>query len=558
MKDIRLLKRIFSTIKEFLLKYIITTVAVSCRNFCIVFLGAYISSAAITAASNKNIHFLYKQSFVFITLLVLFVLLDSIFTYMQKNTIHQILMQYRHKIYEQALYSTVEDLNKIGGRSEVLSRLNQDTMQVISIFSYGIVNMLMYIISGIGATISIFMVDWHFAICLYLFGIISTIINIVLSKNQRKIYKLLQEKSALSLKIFSEQIHNSLNIKMMGLNEYTEKLFKSSMSAYDSVSIKDAQNVMYVNELATINRLFQYIGVILLGLVFYQQHIIKIGDIVFVAELSALIITMITSIGDAYSSIQKSLAGYERIEEIINIPPEKLSGLSVSMEKGNELISVKSAGIRFENKLNGFWGISFHAPQNKLIALVGASGSGKTTFLKVLLGLYQYTEGEIYLWGQDVSLYDKNQLRDNIAFVPQEDLIIEGSIKDNLLLGVINKNISTEEINTAIQIACADEWIYNVGGFNTYLGEGGYQISGGQRQSLAIARALLRKSPLLLLDEAFAGIDEMKIISILKNIKRLSNKRNLSTIVVTHDSKVLKECDITINLNEDGVSYGGK
>ena len=158
----------------------------------------------------------------------------------------------------------------------------------------------------------------------------------------------------------------------------------------------------------------------------------------------------------------------------------------------------------------------------------------------MLLGLYDNTEGDILYWGKPLEAYAKESLRSVSSYVSQDDIIVEGTLSDNITFG-IHPEPAPAEVDGLVQAFGADAWIEERGGYGVRLSDGGEQLSGGQRQMVAILRALLRKKPVLLLDEAFAGIDQAHAQRILRVLK--ASTRDTSILVVSHDEEILSCCD---------------
>nr|WP_301953259.1 ATP-binding cassette domain-containing protein [Staphylococcus epidermidis] len=171
-------------------------------------------------------------------------------------------------------------------------------------------------------------------------------------------------------------------------------------------------------------------------------------------------------------------------------------------------------------------------PKNKKIAIIGESGSGKSTVAKLIDNFYIDYEGDIKIDNISVKDISKNSLRNIISFVTQKSFIFGATIKENLTIG-INRKVSDTEINRACEIACADDFINELPQkINTQLHNGGSNLSGGQLQRIAIARAILRDTPILILDEATSSLDATIEKNILKNIEKFTESKTI--ILITH------------------------
>jgi ATP-binding cassette subfamily C protein CydC len=175
--------------------------------------------------------------------------------------------------------------------------------------------------------------------------------------------------------------------------------------------------------------------------------------------------------------------------------------------------------------------VSFSLPTGKRLAVVGPSGSGKTTLLNLLLRFWDFQEGEIRFGGKDIHAFDPDELRSQLAVVSQHTHLFNASLRENLLIA--KPNATQADIVRATQAARIHELIKNLPeGYGTFLGEQGMRLSGGERQRIAIARALLKDAPILLMDEPTANLDSITEVAILESIHKLMRGR--STLLATH------------------------
>ena len=196
--------------------------------------------------------------------------------------------------------------------------------------------------------------------------------------------------------------------------------------------------------------------------------------------------------------------------------------------------------------------ISLKIRKGSYVALTGHSGCGKSTFLKLLLGMYRMDQGICYIEYKDRTTENLTaRQRRLFAYVPQENLLISGTIRDVITLGAPSKKNEDELIQKALKIACADSFVNDLeNGIDTQLGERGSGLSEGQMQRLAIARAIFSESPILLLDEATSALDEATEAKMLSNLQTLTNR---TVVIVTHRPAALKICNRIVEFTENGV-----
>ena len=213
------------------------------------------------------------------------------------------------------------------------------------------------------------------------------------------------------------------------------------------------------------------------------------------------------------------------------------------------LRSARSKDI-FCNKRNEILAIN----KNEKVALVGLSGAGKTTFFQLIQRLYDTDEGSISIDTYPINQVSKYHLRQQIAYVPQEPVIFSKSVVDNIRIGRVNASL--EEVEKAAKLACAEEFIKDLPhGYNTLLGERGILISVGQKQRIAIARAILRDSPILLLDEATSSLDAISENAIKMAIDNISGNKTI--IVIAHRLSTVKNADRILFLEKGKLENEG-
>jgi ATP-binding cassette subfamily B protein/subfamily B ATP-binding cassette protein MsbA len=224
-------------------------------------------------------------------------------------------------------------------------------------------------------------------------------------------------------------------------------------------------------------------------------------------------------------------------------------------------LSVPHGGIEFQN-INFYYNedrpvlkdVSLRVEKGKTVALVGGSGTGKTTILSLLPRFYDPLGGKIFVDGQDVQSVTKKSLRENISFVLQDTVLLRGTIKENIALG--KPTATEEEIIHAAKLAQLDEFVKTLPlGYNTLLGDHGVGLSGGQRQRVAMARAFLKDSPILILDEPTSALDLKTESELMGALKQLMNRH--TTLIVTHRIHTIHDADYIFVLNKGQIAEHG-
>ena len=231
-------------------------------------------------------------------------------------------------------------------------------------------------------------------------------------------------------------------------------------------------------------------------------------------------------------SIEPHYVGIQYMYELIdNELPEQSTKLLPQLKVTEGRVEFDKVSFDYSNNLPVLHDVSFEVSRGEKVALIGVSGSGKTTIFKLLLALYQNRNGTIKIDGQNTSEFDVQSIRKQIAYVGQDSYVFTGTVFENIQYG--NPNATMQEIENAAKSAHAHEFISKLpNGYESFVGEGGTQLSGGQKQRLAIARAFLKNAPIILLDEATSALDSKSETKIQEALKNLLSGR--TTIVIAH------------------------
>lgn len=285
--------------------------------------------------------------------------------------------------------------------------------------------------------------------------------------------------------------------------------------------------------------------------------IISLGDFIAFNNYLSLLIWPMMAMGWVINLLQRGIASMERINTILEVEPE-----IVDTENAIKLDSIDGK-IQFQNvsfkypKTRDYVlkNINFTIDEGNTLAIVGRTGSGKTTIVNLLLRIYEVDEGNILLDNRDIKDLNIKSLRENISYVPQDNFLFTTTIKDNIGFA-FDEPISEELMVKSSKLAQVyDNIIDFPNKFDTILGERGVTLSGGQKQRVAIARALAKDSPILILDDSLSSVDTETEEKILNQLERVTNKK--TTIIISHRISTVKEADEIIVLDEGRIIERG-
>lgn len=327
----------------------------------------------------------------------------------------------------------------------------------------------------------------------------------------------------------------------------------------DQVYVK---NLKALRLMATYSPLFDLAAGIGQLLVIFFGSRMAINGTLAVAELVAFFLYLdsfyqpVRNLGNAYEAVQESMAGFERVAEILIEEPE-ITNPAHPPQQPDRI----QGAIRFDNVSFGYNGddlvlkdVSLDIPAGSSVALVGPTGVGKTTLASLLPRFYDVKKGAVTIDGIDVRDWDLDRLHESISMVLQDVFLFHGSIKDNILFG--KPDATEDEVMRAAKIANVDEFVAKMPeGYDTLIGERGVKLSGGQKQRISIARAVLKDSPILILDEATSSIDTETEMLIQQALQRLIAGR--TTVIIAHRLSTVRNVNKIVALEGNTITEIG-
>jgi ATP-binding cassette subfamily B protein len=286
------------------------------------------------------------------------------------------------------------------------------------------------------------------------------------------------------------------------------------------------------------------------------KEIITVGQFFSLLIYSYFIFEPLQMLGNVMNSYRETQVSLKKYKEIIDKPIEAIPVNSKHTGQLNE-IEFKEVSFSYnDNVANAVDNISFQIKKGETVAFVGPSGSGKTSVIKLIVGLYNPTKGEVVYNGINSSEINLNDLRAQIGFVTQDTQLFAGSIRENLLF--VNPNATDEECLDVLHRSACDSLMKRAEkGLDTVIGEGGVKISGGEKQRLSIARALLRKPTLLVFDEATSSLDSITEEEITKTVQDVTSTKEHITVLVAHRLSTVMHADKIYVLEKGVVSESG-
>ena len=478
-------------------------------------------------------------------------------------------MQYLNNYFVQVIYREIFTNTQEALGSEILKlqnktldsyssgvfiqRLIGDTSRLSSVFNMLSVN-LATIISNIGVLVAILIINVWFFIYFVIMMFILTFIRIKESRvynEQDKIFR--KEEEGVS-GFTGEVVRGARDIKMLNaensfLKVMNDKIVSLNQTRYKMTKVTRNYDLLGRSMLNLYN-----FGTIILLVLLIIVHSINIPNALVIYNYSDRVTTIIFSLNNLFKAIKDFNLSARRIFDIINdkeFPKETFGNVHLDKIEGN--FEFKNVNFSYGNN-KVLENLNFKIKANSTTAFVGRSGVGKSTIFSLIDKMYEVDSGEISIDGVNINDLDKDSIRNNITVINQSPYIFNLSIKDNLKL--VKENLTDKEMVEACKMACLDDFINTLPSkYDTIVGEGGITLSGGQKQRLAIARALIQKTEIILFDEATSALDNETQKEIQTAIHNMQGEYTI--LIIAHRLSTIIDSDRILFLNNGHIEAEG-
>ena len=448
---------------------------------------------------------------------------------------------------------TMKESNKFSS-GDLASRLNNDTQHVTNVLKNDFVNIGVQPFMAIVALGYILTLNFKLAIVsivsIPILMFIAKMLNNKMGKLFSKNYEYLGEASS-----FVEE--SIIGIDVLKTYNLEETFHSKAKKVYGKNFKTEVKVYKYLAPMQAVGLSLAWSPRLICAL--YGGHMafngeISVGTLVAVIQLLDYLAYPTAGFSFILSSVNRAISAISRIEEITKLSQEPRRGDVLVPNRKDDPIRFRDVSFEYEDSKKVLENIDLVLPQGKMIALVGASGSGKSTIIDLISGFYQGYEGDIRLYGKNIKDLNLRSIRENIAVISQDTYLFPGTIADNILYG--NKDASMEDVIRSSKASYSHDFIMDLKeGYNTKLGEGGINLSGGQKQRISMARGFLKDAPILLLDEPTASLDNYSESIIQNSLDNLTE--NKSVLVIAHRLSTILKADKIIVLNEGRIVESG-
>ncbi|HPP32170.1 MAG TPA: ABC transporter ATP-binding protein [Soehngenia sp.] len=545
------LKRLFFYFREEKNKILIAFILVILSTF-LTLLVPYFTGKIVDAltVSKENINLVEVRKLILFVLT--FYVLSSLFMFMQEFLIagisQRVVYKIRKDVFDKFQKMPVIFFDRTT-HGELMSRVTNDIDNINNTISQTMIQFMQTLISTIGTVIIMFYINKIMTLITLATVPIVLLVTKTIANNTKKYFKTQQQFLGSLNGHIEESISGIDVVRMFNKEDDMILKFKKYNDDLKEVGVKAQIWSGFIMPIMNAIGNLTFVIIVLSGSLLVLNNAITIGVVTSFIFYSKQFQKPINELASTFNQLQSGIAGAERVFEILDEEDEREDepdAIEARDIKGK--VEFKHVYFNYSENKEVLKDVSFMVEAGTNVALVGPTGAGKTTIVNLLTNFYEVTRGEILIDDVNIKKYKKNSLRNMFGVVLQDTYLFSGTIKENIRYGKLDA--TDEEIILACQISNADEFIKRLpDGYNTYIAEGGSNLSQGQRQLLAIARAVLKDPSILILDEATSNVDtrtELKIQEAMINLMK-----NRTTFIIAHRLSTIRDADV-IMMIENG------
>lgn len=475
-----------------------------------------------------------------------------------KEFLYDVLSSWVHQDIKNDLFAHIQTLEfeyfDNMNTGELMSRIGEDAENIWQTIGCGMRLFIENIIYFVISTIIIFVLNYKLALACFIVMIPIGFIGIKLENKFGETYSKISDQTAEINTIAQEDIAGIKLVKAFSREKYEINKFLKMNKVYYDLNMEQAKIIGdYFPPIEFLTNIALVIMIVLGGFLVMDGEV-SIGILVAFNGYIWNLIWPMRMLGELTDLLSRTVSSANKIFAIMDKDPSiktKENFKDVKNIKGN--IKFEGVNFKYDDKLV-LKNINLDIKAGSTVAIMGATGAGKSSLINLIGRYYDTCKGSIKIDGIDIKEYNLEFLRKNMAIVPQETFLFSETILNNIKFS--NENASFEEIKEASKLACANEFIEGLElGYNTEIGERGIGLSGGQKQRIAIARSLVRKAKILILDDSTSALDMETEHELLKN---LSNRKHESTtFIIAHRISAVKNADLIIYLEDGQIKESG-
>lgn len=531
------IKWILGNSKKQLPKIIFLCFISAVSSVCYIGLALFSKSLIDIKSIGSENYLIY--GFYLLLIIVFQVLLYAIKSRLTAKVSGKLDISFKENVFNKFTEKTYSDIKKYHS-GEVINRLTSDIDIVISLLVNSLPSFVGFCAKIIVGIVVLIIMNTYFGLIILATGSVIIISGRILGPKYKSLHKACQKTAGIVRSFLQECVQNIVVIKTF-LNKASTTL-QLNKKLQDNYNAKLKRNSLNIFIVSSVYLLFSagYYGTLVWGAYAVSKSTITFGTLLAFLQIISQIRSPLYNVSGIVPQFYSAVASAERLIEFENLKTEETDNDLDTEKIYNSLLSIEAKDLSFcyEDQISVIKNSNFKIKKGAVVSVTGESGAGKSTLFKLLLGLYEKSGGSLNLNLENRQIAICPKTRKLFSYVPQGNLILSGSIKDNIMFG--NNNATEEDFISACKVALVDEFAKTLpNGYDTYLGERGDGLSEGQIQRIAIARAVLSSSQIILFDECTSALDEKTEKTVLENIK---NQKNKTLILISHKPATLEIC----------------
>lgn len=441
-------------------------------------------------------------------------------------------------------------------KGDVMARMLGDVNEVQNSFFMILELIVKEPLTIIFSLIAMISISWKLTIFVFIFIPVSGLVISKIGKSLKATSTKAQQENGYLISITEETLSGLKVVKGYNAENFFSKTFNDSITRLYQLTNAIAKK----NNLAS--PMSEFMGIVVIGvLLVYGGNLVLVdgslkgSDFIAYIGLAYNILTPAKAISKASYQVKNGMAAAERVFEVIETPNViRDTETSKDFKSFEDKISIKNVTFSYDNERTILKDFSLDIPKGKTVALVGQSGSGKSTIANLLMRFYDVEQGTIAIDGTNIKDIKLVSLRDQLGLVTQDSIMFNGSIADNVKIG--KQDAKEDEIIDALKIANAYEFVQNLPqGIHTNIGDAGGKLSGGQKQRISIARAVLKNPPIMVLDEATSALDTESERLVQDALEKMMANR--TSVVIAHRLSTIQKADVIVVMNRGEIAEQG-
>lgn len=505
----------------------------------------------------KNVSILINSVIALLAIVVVYNIIQPITGYYYEREVYKPTISIERNLLRSVMQMPYSFFIKTHS-GDILSRVTNDLESVSQFFKEHCYDIANQIILGIGALISLILLDIRFLPVIVAFGLISLFINNRFKELFYRLNQRLQIQMSKTNELINDLVDGLPIIKVFRAEKSFQKKFQRGYQEVTDTNDTLNKTVVKKNTIDTLISSMSFFTILALGVLFYHQKSLTLGDLSAILGLQGSAVSFFVNLGNYINHYKSSLAGAQRIFEFLDMEKEdntpRLGDVRRLSGDSDEGIVFDHVYFQYDKEKQTLQDVTMNFNKNTFTAVVGMSGGGKTTLLKLLLKFYLPDQGAIRLFGRDITEFGADELRSMVAYIEQTPVLLHDTIYRNICCGL--DNVPMEEVINAARQAGAHEFIAELPEqYDTVVGPKGIQLSGGQQQRIAIARAIIKNAPVVIFDEPTSALDYESEATIISYIKHYS--KNHIVLLVAHRMTNIIQADYVYVLEEGCIAEEG-